>query len=82
MSVYLLLYTLFAFLACLILIYLRLPTDARQATEVGILSLFWPLLLCGLLLASSCLLIWHYLLDPAIVLLSGPRRQEEEEEQE
>ena len=80
MTVYLVIYVLCAFITCLILVYLHLPENIRQSTEVGILSLFWPVLLSGLLLASACLLIWQYLLDPIIRLYAEEPEKEEEQE--
>ncbi len=80
MTVYLVIYTLCAFITCLVLIYFRLPANTRETTEVGILSLFWPVLLSGLLLASACLLIWHYFLDPLILLYTTEQKKEEEQE--
>ena len=79
MTVYLVIYGLCAFIACLILIYLRLPTDVKDAAEVGVVSLFWFVLVAGLILTSICLLTWRYVLDPLILLYTTKPEKEEEQ---
>ena len=79
MTIYLMLYVLGAFLTCLILIYYRLPADVKDGAEVGVVSLFWFLLMVGLILTAVCLLTWRYVLDPLILIYERQSVQEEEQ---